>query len=120
MTIGKKASLKPTRRAGSVVPPAPAVGVSGSFAVSVLRRSGRSRLHPAPEIVERDAVEEGVGADDPPSLHLQDPGIGDDVGLVVEDRKSTRLNSIHANISYAVFCLKKNDTASWSPLTIRL
>src|SRR3712207_8336250 len=24
-----------------------------------------------------------------------------------EDRKSTRLNSIHANISYAVFCLKK-------------
>src|SRR3712207_6929623 len=28
-----------------------------------------------------------------------------------EDRKSTRLNSSHANISYAVFCLKKkNDT----------
>src|SRR3712207_8062141 len=25
------------------------------------------------------------------------------------DRKSTRLNSSHANISYAVFCLKKND-----------
>src|SRR3712207_8824183 len=25
----------------------------------------------------------------------------------VEDRKSTRLNSSHANISYAVFCLKK-------------
>src|SRR3712207_8565884 len=36
----------------------------------------------------------------------------------LEDRKSTRLNSSHANISYAVFCLKKkkkyhkvNDTA---------
>src|SRR3712207_8318876 len=28
-----------------------------------------------------------------------------DVGAV-EDRKSTRLNSSHANISYAVFCLK--------------
>src|SRR3712207_5140185 len=28
-------------------------------------------------------------------------------GWVVEDRKSTRLNSSHANISYAVFCLKK-------------
>src|SRR3712207_6870909 len=28
-------------------------------------------------------------------------------GLVTEDRKSTRLNSSHANISYAVFCLKK-------------
>src|SRR5258707_2077949 len=27
--------------------------------------------------------------------------------LVVADRKSTRLNSSHANISYAVFCLKK-------------
>src|SRR3712207_7556137 len=30
------------------------------------------------------------------------------VGMIVtEDRKSTRLNSSHANISYAVFCLKK-------------
>src|SRR3712207_6981340 len=27
-----------------------------------------------------------------------------------EDRKSTRLNSSHANISYAVFCLKKKIT----------
>src|SRR3712207_8105757 len=33
------------------------------------------------------------------------PGLG--------DRKSTRLNSSHANISYAVFCLKKKNT----PLT---
>src|SRR3712207_8015272 len=29
---------------------------------------------------------------------------------VVGDRKSTRLNSSHANISYAVFCLKKKNT----------
>src|SRR3712207_8198559 len=29
------------------------------------------------------------------------------LGLVVGDRKSTRLNSSHANISYAVFCLTK-------------
>src|SRR3712207_8111840 len=28
----------------------------------------------------------------------------------IEDRKSTRLNSSHANISYAVFCLKKKNT----------
>src|SRR3712207_6899947 len=28
---------------------------------------------------------------------------------VYEDRKSTRLNSSHANISYAVFCLKKKN-----------
>src|SRR3712207_8902615 len=27
----------------------------------------------------------------------------------LEDRKSTRLNSSHANISYAVFCLKKKN-----------
>src|SRR3712207_8046249 len=27
----------------------------------------------------------------------------------VQDRKSTRLNSSHANISYAVFCLKKKN-----------
>src|SRR3712207_8584511 len=30
-----------------------------------------------------------------------------DVGSRLVDRKSTRLNSSHANISYAVFCLKK-------------
>src|SRR3712207_8767737 len=30
-----------------------------------------------------------------------------DGGAVRGDRKSTRLNSSHANISYAVFCLKK-------------
>src|SRR3712207_8791879 len=29
------------------------------------------------------------------------------LGKDKEDRKSTRLNSSHANISYAVFCLKK-------------
>src|SRR3712207_7824939 len=29
------------------------------------------------------------------------------VFVVTQDRKSTRLNSSHANISYAVFCLKK-------------
>src|SRR5438445_5306259 len=30
--------------------------------------------------------------------------------IVARDRKSTRLNSSHANISYAVFCLKKKKT----------
>src|SRR3712207_8856809 len=29
------------------------------------------------------------------------------------DRKSTRLNSSHANISYAVFCLKKKTSLAW-------
>src|SRR3712207_7682277 len=31
------------------------------------------------------------------------------IGSVKGDRKSTRLNSSHANISYAVFCLKKKN-----------
>src|SRR3712207_8040648 len=33
------------------------------------------------------------------------------VRALLEDRKSTRLNSSHANISYAVFCLKNNSYA---------
>src|SRR5258707_6441989 len=33
------------------------------------------------------------------------------------DRKSTRLNSSHANISYAVFCLKKNKNRYDAPLS---
>src|SRR3712207_7510404 len=31
------------------------------------------------------------------------------------DRKSTRLNSSHANISYAVFCLKKKKSSALAP-----
>src|SRR3712207_7553643 len=38
---------------------------------------------------------------------------GEGRGGFVEDRKSTRLNSSHANISYAVFCLKKKSSRSW-------
>src|SRR3712207_8363734 len=41
--------------------------------------------------------------------HVFGPG-GQEAGRAggrKEDRKSTRLNSSHANISYAVFCLKK-------------
>src|SRR3712207_8318635 len=36
-------------------------------------------------------------------------GFDDEDYLWAEDRKSTRLNSSHANISYAVFCLKKKN-----------
>src|SRR3712207_7065133 len=39
-------------------------------------------------------------------------GVGGEPGEAGdEDRKSTRLNSSHANISYAVFCLKKKTHA---------
>src|SRR3712207_7284803 len=44
---------------------------------------------------------QGVGAAEHPGA-VADGGHG-------EDRKSTRLNSSHANISYAVFCLKKKN-----------
>src|SRR3712207_7081068 len=53
--------------------------------------------------------------DDDASAHAEQPGqgAGDQPRRCHggsqrrEDRKSTRLNSSHANISYAVFCLKK-------------
>src|SRR3712207_7494947 len=35
------------------------------------------------------------------------------------DRKSTRLNSSHANISYAVFCLKKKKDKDYATVTHR-
>src|SRR5204863_7559851 len=43
---------------------------------------------------------------------LDDLGVDLDLGQAVgvEDRKSTRLNSSHVEISYAVFCLKKKKT----------
>src|SRR3712207_8347561 len=34
------------------------------------------------------------------------------------DRKSTRLNSSHANISYAVFCLKKKKKKSYNDVQV--
>src|SRR3712207_8698808 len=37
----------------------------------------------------------------------------DSPGADYLDRKSTRLNSSHANISYAVFCLKKKNSTSY-------
>src|SRR2546427_8099570 len=35
------------------------------------------------------------------------PGVACALGTLILDRKSTRLNSSHSQISYAVFCLKK-------------
>src|SRR5258708_24176587 len=39
------------------------------------------------------------------------------VVVILEDRKSTRLNSSHQIISYAVFCLKKKKHLSIAPLS---
>src|SRR3712207_7468735 len=43
---------------------------------------------------------------------------GEPVDGGLEDRKSTRLNSSHANISYAVFCLKKKNTSLTNILSV--
>src|SRR3712207_7074163 len=57
-------------------------------------------LHPQPD----KRVPEGVA----PRLFGQAGLLGERLEVAaMEDRKSTRLNSSHANISYAVFCLKK-------------
>src|SRR2546430_327679 len=39
--------------------------------------------------------------------------------VVAQDRKSTRLNSSHSQISYAVFCLKKKNKKSAMPLAAK-
>src|SRR3712207_8467923 len=51
-------------------------------------------------------AEKGVGAQraTQPAHHLRGR----------KDRKSTRLNSSHANISYAVFCLKKKKDTTYT------
>src|SRR3712207_7421682 len=51
-----------------------------------------------------------------PYLCHNNGAIGHESGPAALDRKSTRLNSSHANISYAVFCLKKK-THHPSPTT---
>src|SRR5689334_24397401 len=54
---------------------------------------------------ERDVV--GPRSDAPPTR--ADP-FGERHVVTLGDRKSTRLNSSHSSISYAVFCLKKKNT----------
>src|SRR5690625_2629903 len=49
-------------------------------------------------------VRHDVYSPDPHALAI---GLGTDLGALLGDRKSTRLNSSHVAISYAVFCLKK-------------
>src|SRR5947209_14485865 len=58
----------------------------------------------APREVARIPLAVPFPGSGPHELSLQLP---DDGMRATSDRKSTRLNSSHANISYAVFCLKK-------------
>src|SRR3712207_7226463 len=59
----------------------------------------------------RDAVGRHADVAVPARLEGRVPRLGE------EDRKSTRLNSSHANISYAVFCLKKKKKYKYRPGT---
>src|SRR2546422_8355857 len=86
----------------------------------MIRRPPRSTLFPYTTLfrsrVDREALARRLEADQGVGLRAADPhrvgpavdveGVG---GLRAADRKSTRLNSSHGYISYAVFCLKKKN-----------
>src|SRR3712207_8454354 len=87
----------------------------------MIRRPPRSTLFPYTTLFrslqphERERANPEVGARPDrarilPPARRQGRG-GDEHVLPEQDRKSTRLNSSHANISYAVFCFKKQRTA---------
>src|SRR3712207_6918568 len=78
----------------------------------MIRRPPRSTLFPYTTLFRSVVGRGGVGADDDrvSSGDAVLSGIalmGAGAAIDRVDRKSTRLNSSHANISYAVFCLKK-------------
>src|SRR3712207_8947580 len=86
------------------------------FFFLMIRRPPRSTLFPYTTLF-RSGHQLGDGAGAERADHEQhgaehqdraEQGVEEElVGRVDADRKSTRLNSSHANISYAVFCLKK-------------
>src|SRR2546430_10559427 len=77
----------------------------------MIRRPPRSTLFPYTTLFRSDCRS---------GQAVRHPALGDDGALVghgvrqrgrcIPDRKSTRLNSSHSQISYAVFCLKKKKT----------
>src|SRR3712207_6912181 len=76
----------------------------------MIRRPPRSTLFPYTTLFRSCALAHPGGAlgDGPLHGRARGGGRGDQGGRTARrDRKSTRLNSSHANISYAVFCLKK-------------
>src|SRR3712207_7805780 len=84
------------------------------FPYTTLFRSGAGEPDHAPQDADpsQPSAESGTGVEEEPTPP-ENRGSEKGRGLVPEegkDRKSTRLNSSHANISYAVFCLKKKKT----------
>src|SRR5438309_6866285 len=66
-------------------------------------------LHDALPISERSGAARAQPA--PPLRILPARSLEEEAGAAQVDRKSTRLNSSHSSISYAVFCLKKKKDA---------
>src|SRR3712207_7755671 len=88
----------------------------------MIRRPPRSTLFPYTTLFRSERDEQVIGyamvslAGGPPSWDVGEATAEIETLTVIDgergagvgkDRKSTRLNSSHANISYAVFCLKK-------------
>src|SRR3989475_8483919 len=71
----------------------------------MIRRPPRSTLFPYTTLFRSDLVQ-------PPAWRVAQRGGGGGPEGPARDRKSTRLNSSHSQISYAVFCLKKKNIHS--------
>src|SRR5260221_4958189 len=87
----------------------------------MIRRPPRSTLFPYttlfrspnPPIPRRDKNEDHDGDNNPPPSEVPDDSDeSSDAPIEPPDRKSTRLNSSHTVISYAVFCLRKKEHTS--------
>src|SRR2546430_11714536 len=73
----------------------------------MIRRPPRSTLFPYTTLF-RSHLAAGVGKGVLVLVAERELEVGE-AGLFERDRKSTRLNSSHSQISYAVFCLKKKN-----------
>src|SRR5688572_31551878 len=85
----------------------------------MIRRPPRSTLFPYTTLFRSEDEEVGLASLCLSLPHLDDLLVSDmnsvkvadhDDRPIPQDRKSTRLNSSHSQISYAVFCLKKKKT----------
>src|SRR5688572_32395894 len=77
----------------------------------MIRRPPRSTLFPYTTLFRSTPVTKGVC--ELAMLTQPKRAMSANVGTIDRDRKSTRLNSSHSQISYAVFCLKKKNQEIW-------
>src|SRR5437870_13011487 len=81
--------------------------ISNFFFFLIIRRPPRSTLFPYTTLFRSDCRARQDHARDLVLLERRDCERHRKIRLAGADRKSTRLNSSHVAISYAVFCLKK-------------